>query len=65
MATGPIEFLGERPDQTHPATEYGGADGPIQPAPHDLTASEANNVRMRAAMRSEDGVDPVTGRPAP
>jgi hypothetical protein len=65
MSTSPIEFLGENPARATAATEYGGADGLIQPAPHSMTPSEANSAIMRAAMHSDDGVDPATGMAVP
>jgi hypothetical protein len=60
MPTGPIEFLSYRANQRIPATEYGGADGLIQPAAHTMTPSEATRVLARAAMYGDDGVDPAT-----
>lgn len=67
MSNGPIAYLGERPDQRVPASEYGGADGLIQPLPHRMTNSEANAAIVRAGMYGDeldDGivVDPATGR---
>ena len=35
MSTGPIEFLGESAGHDVPDTEFGGADGLIQPARED------------------------------
>jgi hypothetical protein len=69
MSNGPIEWMGEHPAQVTPASEYGGASGLIQPEPHPLTASEASNALMRAAMYTDDDgdlvVDPFTGRIVP
>jgi hypothetical protein len=66
MTSGPIEFLSESPAHEVPASEYGGADGLIQPSPHEMTASEVNSAMARAAMSNvvrEDDVivDPHTG----
>jgi|JI10StandDraft_1071094.scaffolds.fasta_scaffold68700_6 hypothetical protein len=70
MSNGPIEFMGESPDQHVPASDYGGADGLIQPPPHRMTASEANAAIVRAGMYGDtldDGivVDPATGHVVP
>lgn len=70
MMNGPIEFMGERPDHRVPASDYGGADGLIQPAPHRMTPSEANAAIVRAGMYGDlmdDGIvtDPATGRIVP
>ncbi len=59
MSTGPIEFLGEGPDQHLPASEYGGVNG-VQPTPHTMTASERSAALRRAGLNDE-GIDPVTG----
>ena len=71
MPTGPIEFMGERPVQFTPPSEYGGADGLIQPEPHVVTPSEANAAIVRAGMADgldafgEVIVDPASGRVVP
>jgi hypothetical protein len=67
MSNSPIEFLGERPGQRVPASEYGGVDGLLQPPPHRLTPSGANAAITRAGMYPDETmnefiVDPVTGR---
>lgn len=61
MGAGPIEFMGEMPEQHVPDTEYGGADGLIQPEfpadaggatgleGHTLDPAEAGNVIARRA----------------
>lgn len=58
--------MGESPDQYTPPSEYGGADGLIQPPPHPMSASEANAAIVRAGMYGDtldDGtvIDPATG----
>ena len=60
MTNGPIGFLSDRTDQSIPPSEYGGASGLIQPAPHQMTAGE-KNAAMSRASRNPDGIDPVTG----
>lgn len=70
MTNGPIEYLGERSDQRVPISDYGGADGLIQPPPHAMTAGEANAAIVRAGMYGDeldDGivVDPATSRVVP
>ncbi|WP_395690679.1 hypothetical protein [Nocardioides sp.] len=71
MASGPIQYLGESAEQRTPASEYGGADGLIQPDPHTLTPSEANAAIIRAGMADgldafgEVVVDPASGRVVP
>lgn len=60
MSDGPIEFLSDQEPHTVPASEFGGADGLIQPAPHVLTNSE-RSAALRRAGATVDGVDPVTG----
>jgi len=66
MTNGPIEFLGNGPRHKTPSSQYGGADGLVQPLPHTMTASEANAAIMRAAMSPVDSgeaiIDPLTGR---
>jgi hypothetical protein len=66
MSNGPIEFMGEGPAHEVPASELGGADGLIQPPPHEMTASEANAAIMRASLSPVDSgdqvIDPATGR---
>ncbi|MFC7494535.1 MULTISPECIES: hypothetical protein [unclassified Nocardioides] len=62
--------MGEHRDQHTPASEYGGADGLIQPEPHPMTPSEANTAIVRAGMYGDtlDGdvvVDPATGHIVP
>lgn len=39
MSTSPIEFLGDAPVHEVPTTEYGGADGVVQPERADVLAS--------------------------
>ena len=60
MTNGPIEFLSDPDPHTVPPSEYGGADGLIQFAPHQRTASE-RAAALRRAGATVDGVDPVTG----
>ncbi len=66
MSNGPIEFLSDRPLQETPSSEYGGADGLIQPPPHDLTPSETNAAITRGSLSAVDNgdqiIDPLTGR---
>ena len=58
--------MGESPAQEVPASEYGGADGLMQPPPHEMTVSEANAAMMRASLSPVDNgeqiIDPATGR---
>lgn len=49
MNNGPIEFLSDRAAHGVPVSEYGGADGLIQPRPHEPSASEA----VAASRRGE------------
>lgn len=49
MTSGPIEY-GDEPGHEVPPSEYGGADGLVQPAPHGLTASELRMSLFREAM---------------
>ena len=70
MSNGPIEFLHDKPDHRVPASEYGEADGLIQPPPHAMTASEANAAITRAGLYGDlldDGIvtDPATGLVVP
>lgn len=60
MSSGPIEFLSDEPDRHVPATEYGGADGLIQPEwpggfegegqeGHTVNEKESLGIRARRA----------------
>lgn len=73
MSQGPIEFLGEGVVQSVPSTEYGGADGLIQPSVEEVDlkaadgmdighvpdASESLQIMARRAMVP---LDPITGK---
>jgi hypothetical protein len=62
MSNSPIEFMGDNPRQRTPDSEFGGADGLVQPAPHTMTVSEAHSAMIRAG---DDGIDPMTGLAVP
>lgn len=64
MTTGPIEFLGERASEVLGHSEYGGAEGLIQPEldplggpGHSVSSSEVRGMIVRAVSE----VDASTG----
>ena len=71
MTNGPIEFMGERPENYTPPSDYGGSDDLIQPPPHPMSASEASAALTRAAFADPDPygddivIDPAMGRVVP
>jgi hypothetical protein len=53
MSSGPIEFMGATEDHSVPATEYGGADGLIQPSKAD-TLTGAPEAEGGHSIMSDD-----------
>lgn len=54
MTTGPIEFLSDAgPAHEHPATEYGGADGLIQPAKDEILSGDPEASGGHSVMGSQ------------
>jgi hypothetical protein len=76
VSTGPIEFIGESAGHEVPDTEFGGADGLIQPARedglfrgdpaarggHDDDALTASELRGMVVRRGMVPLDGVEGR---
>lgn len=74
MSNGPIEFLGEEPVHEVPRTEFGGADGLIQPEDdtilpggveasggHRLDGDSREVIGERSAIMARAAREPVSG----